>query len=67
MKKVLLFCAPFAWLTGEPARAIEWKPETAAAFDQYIRATEAHQQDETGRGKFPFLDGLPESRRAQNL
>ena len=67
MKKVLLACPQFAWLTGEPARVIELKPETAAAFDRYIRATEAHQRDETSRGQFFFLDGLPESRRAQNL
>jgi len=68
VRKILpvLFCVVLVPLAGTSASATELKPQTAAAFNQYIHATEAHMQDATNQGRFLFLDDLPESRRVQS-
>ena len=43
---------------------VRLKPETAAAFDRYVQATEARIDAELKRpGEFLYADGLPEARR----
>lgn len=56
----LLFLAP-------AASAAELRPETVAAFDHYVRLTEARIQTEIGGGASPFLavDALPSDQRAR--
>lgn len=56
----LLFLAPAAF-------AAELRPETVAAFDHYVRLTEARIQTEIGGGASPFLavDALPSDQRAR--
>ncbi len=68
MRKILLMLSGVVLvpLTGTSASATELKPETAAAFDQYIHATEAHMQDAVSQGRFLFLDDLPKSRCVQS-
>jgi hypothetical protein len=41
------------------ARAAEPKPETVAAFDRYIRATEARMDDDARHNRFLIVDRLP--------
>jgi hypothetical protein len=53
---VLALAAP-----GTGSTAAELKPQTVAAFDQYVRTTEDRLRD----GGFLWLDGLPEARRAE--
>ena len=51
-------------LLAQPASAAELKPQTAAAFDHYVQATEARLNEELREGKgFLWVDRLPESRR----
>ncbi len=49
--------------TGTPAPASDLKPETAAAFDRYVRATEARMRDDLQNDGFLVIDRLPPSRR----
>jgi hypothetical protein len=49
---------------GVSARAAELQKETAAAFDRYIRATEARLAAERDHS-FLFIDGWPGDRRAE--
>jgi hypothetical protein len=54
-----------AFLMATPAFAVELKPETAAAFDRYVRAVETRMDDEIRNNEFLALDRLPDaSRRA---
>lgn len=46
-----------------PARAAELKPQTVAAFDRYVRATEARMDEELRGGRFLVVDRLPSDRR----
>lgn len=48
-----------------PAGAAELKPETAAAFDRYIRATEARMDSDVTDDDFLVVDRLPESRKQE--
>ena len=41
------------------------KPETAAAFDRYIRATEAEHAADLSKGVFLVIDGLPDPARKE--
>lgn len=41
------------------AQAAELKANTAAAFDRYIRVTEAQHADDLRKGHFLVIDGLP--------
>jgi hypothetical protein len=48
------------------AVAVNLKSATVAAFDEYVKLTEARNNDELRRGTNLFwIDGLPESERAQ--
>lgn len=56
--------ALLGWLVV-PARAAELKPETVAAFDNYIGAAEARMAEELrNTDAFLWVDGVPEPRRA---
>jgi hypothetical protein len=46
-----------------PAQAAELKPDTATAFDRYIRATEAQHADDLRSGHFLIIDRLPDASR----
>jgi hypothetical protein len=61
-RKILLLWI-CTWLAAGPAQASELKAETAAAFDKYIAATEARIDEDTQKGQFLFIDGLPEAKR----
>jgi hypothetical protein len=65
MKKCSLVCWFLIALADMPAHAAKLKPETAAAFERYIRATEAQMADDAGHGKFLFIDRLPDLRRKE--
>lgn len=65
MPKTLLVLWILAGLIDAPARATELKPETAASFEQYIRAVEARMDDDIGHNQFLVVDRLPESRRQE--
>jgi hypothetical protein len=45
------------------AQAAELKPDTAAAFDRYIRATEAQHADDLRSGHFLIIDRLRDATR----
>jgi len=47
------------------AAATELKPETAAGFNQYVRATEARMDDDVRQGRFLAVDRLPEPRQRE--
>ncbi len=46
-----------------PLRAAELKPETVAAFERYVRITEAQMKDDLREDRFLIVDRLPESER----
>jgi hypothetical protein len=50
---------------GIAARATELKPETAAAFDRYVRAMEARMDEDTARDQFLVVDRLRDARRRE--
>jgi len=52
-----LFTAP------DPAPAVELKAETAAAFDEYVRATESRMEEDIRNDQFLAIDALPDQRR----
>ncbi len=52
-------------LVGAPAHAAELKPETVAAFQRYIRATEAQMDDDLRNNQFLFIDRLPDAQRRE--
>lgn len=57
------FVALLGWL-AVPARAAELKPETVAAFDNYIGAAEARMAEELSNGDaFLWMDRVPQPRR----
>lgn len=56
----------FCLLAGPASlTATDLKPETVKAFDEYIRAKEAHLRDQVSRGQFLWADQAPG--RAQQL
>lgn len=59
-KKLSVVCWFLVALVNVPAHAAKLKPETAAAFDRHIRATEARMDDDVRHNKFLIVDGLPE-------
>jgi len=65
MKKTLVVFWCMAALGVTPVGATELKGETAAAFDRYIRATEARMDDDVTEDEFLVVDRLPESRRQE--
>jgi hypothetical protein len=46
-----------------PARASDLKPETSAAFDRYIEATEAQMESDAGLTQFLVVDHLPDAEK----
>lgn len=52
-----------AGLLVPPAEGSELKAATLAAFDRYIRATEARMEDDLREGHFFFVDRLPDNHR----
>ena len=65
LRVLLLATAAAASLPAPSAGAAELKSDTAAAFDRYVRATEARLAAERRGGPFLFIDGWPEDRRAK--
>jgi len=65
MRTILVALCVLANLGGMAARATELKPDTAAAFDRYVRAMEARMDEETGRDQFLVVDRLPDARRSE--
>jgi len=50
---------------GSPVRAAELKPDTAAAFERYVRLTQAQVDAELARGEpYLWVDAQPEAQRA---
>jgi hypothetical protein len=52
-------------LFGTSARASELKPETVAAFDRYIAATEARMGEDVRLNQFLIVDRLPDLQRKE--
>jgi hypothetical protein len=65
LQRRVLLCCLVAALGELPARAAELKPETVAAFNQYVRVAEAQMEADRENGRFLIVDGLPESLRQQ--
>ena len=63
-RTLIATCAVSA-LLAPPASATELKPETVAAFDRYIRATEQRMADDLRDGHFFIVDCLPDPERNQ--
>ncbi|HEV7967437.1 MAG TPA: hypothetical protein VGP19_07700 [Candidatus Acidoferrales bacterium] len=65
MQKLVVVFLILPGLVGTPVRAAELKPETVAAFERYIRATEAQMGANMGLDQFLGIDRLPDSQRRQ--
>jgi hypothetical protein len=65
MRGILIALCILVDLGGVAARATELKPDTAAAFDRYVRAMEARMDEDTGRDQFLVVDRLPDARRTE--
>jgi hypothetical protein len=50
-------------LFGTPAHANDLKPETVAAFNHYVAATEAQMENASRIGQFLIVDRLPDQQR----
>jgi hypothetical protein len=61
---VLVFSI-FAWLVGTSARAAQLKPETVAAFERYVAATETQMDDDLRLNQFLIVDRLPDLQRKE--
>jgi hypothetical protein len=59
---LLLLCIP-PGLASNSAQAAELNPETSAAFDRYIAATEARMDDDVRFNHFLVVDRLADSQR----
>ncbi len=62
MELLLLLASILAGIAA-PAPAVELKAETAAAYDQYLHATEARMEDDVRADHFFAIDAIPEPRR----
>ena len=65
MRGLLIALCILVDLGGVAARATELNPDTAAAFDRYVRAMEARMDEDTGRDQFLVVDRLPDARRTE--
>ena len=65
MRMILVALCILADVGGMAARATELKPETAAAFDRYVRAMEARMDGDIRFDHFLIIDRLPDARRAE--
>ena len=61
----MLLAGTLVCLAVQTAEAADLKKETAAAFDQYVGASEARIKSELHNGSFLFIDELPEQRRGE--
>ena len=52
---------------GRPARGLEPTKEAVAAYESYLKASEARMEKETASGPFLFVDGWPTEERAEAL
>lgn len=59
---VVLSCAVLG-MAARAAQATDLKPETLAAFDRYIAATDSQMNDSAAPDKFLIVDRLPEPAR----
>jgi hypothetical protein len=59
LRKVVLSIWMLPALFGTSAHANDLKPETVAAFDRYVTATEAQMENATRLGQFLIMDRLP--------
>lgn len=57
--------AGFSLLVPGGVRATDLKPETTAAFNRYIAATEAQMRENEGADRFLIVDRLPEAERKE--
>jgi hypothetical protein len=63
--RTMVIAAALAVLIAAPIGARDLKPAAAAAFDRYIRLTEARMDNEVaGRSPFLWIDRQPENERA---
>ena len=58
-QKVALIFWILNGLCGITTRAAQLKPETAAAFDRYVAATEARMNEDLQLNQFLVIDRLP--------
>ncbi|MEO8137764.1 MAG: hypothetical protein ABI831_27775, partial [Betaproteobacteria bacterium] len=63
-RKMLLALGTALLAPTAPAAAAELQPRTLAAFDRYVRLTEARMD---GSAPFLWLDGLTKPRRDERL
>lgn len=61
LPRIFLVISVFPWLHGVSARATELKPETAAAFDHYVRLTESKMENDLRGNRFLVVDQLPDA------
>jgi hypothetical protein len=62
-KRSVLLVAGTIVLVALPAHGARLQPETVAAFDRYIGATEERMADDLREGRFLAVDRLPETAR----
>ena len=65
MQTALLLLWILPGLVAISAHADELKPETAAAFERYIGATEARMDNDIRLNQFLVIDRLPDSQRQE--
>ena len=65
MRTLLVALCILVDLGGLLTRATELKPDTAAAFDRYVRAMEVRMDEDTGRDQFLVVDRLSDARRTE--
>ncbi|HXP81922.1 MAG TPA: hypothetical protein VN976_18630 [Verrucomicrobiae bacterium] len=65
LQEVVLAFWILSALFGTSARASELKPETVAAFDRYITATEARMGEDVRLNQFLVVDRLPDLQRKE--
>jgi hypothetical protein len=51
-KVLLVGCVIIIALLAPPARGTELKPQTVAAFDEYVRLTEGRMVDDVAKNRF---------------
>lgn len=65
LKRLVLVFGILSGPLAPAAPAVELKPETVAAFDRYIAATEARMSQDTASDHFLVIDRLPEAQRKE--
>lgn len=63
LQKPALMLLILAGLAGNSTHAGQVKPETAAAFEHYVAATEARMDEDVRLNQFLVVDRLPDSQR----